>query len=333
MSRVNSIHSFYGVWLITSIGFNLGLGGPLYAAVSQWFVKKRGVAIAFTKIGFSIGGGIMPTILTYLLFMFGWQQMFVIMGILEWMVLLPLSWFFVKPHRPEYYGVLPDGHPAGEELDSSALLKAGEAYAQEAGEVEFTARQAYRTRAFWLTVLAFAIRGMVASVVTMHTIPLLTDAGWDPLSAAAGFGLLVVISLPGRLLAGVLSDRMGVARIRYIFVIGLVGILISFTILLNAGTNVSMLYAFLVVYGVVGLAFPAATHPIILGRYFGRRAYSTIDGTKSLITGLIGIIAPVYAGWVFDVTGSYRGAFSTLYVLVLLGIVVTVFAKPPPRPR
>jgi OFA family oxalate/formate antiporter-like MFS transporter len=143
MSLVNSVFSFYAVWLLTSTGFNLGLGGPLYTAVSQWFVKKRGLAQSLTAAGFSVGGSIMPMIMTYLLFRYGWRGMFIRAGLISWAILLPLSWFFIKPHRPEYYGFLPDGAKVEEGMDTDSMLKAGEAYAHEVGEVEFTARQAY----------------------------------------------------------------------------------------------------------------------------------------------------------------------------------------------
>lgn len=330
MSRVNSLLSYYLFWLLTSIGFNLGLGGPLYAAVSQWFVKKRGLALSITKIGFSVGGSIMPLIMTFLLFIYGWRKMFIIIGLFEWAILLPLSWFFIKPHRPEHYGVLPDGEEVTNlGSDTIDLLKAGEDYAKEVGEVEYTASQAYRTKSFWLTVAAFAIRGMVTGTVNMHTIPLLTDMGMDSVAAAAGLGLLVGISLPGRLIAGILCDKIGIERIRYLLVAGFIGIFVSFFILLNAGTNITMLYAYLIIYGVLGLAFPASIYPIIFGRYFGRKAYSTIDGTRAFITGITGLIAPIYAGWVYDVTGSYRSAFQTLFILTIGAIVVAFFAKPP----
>ncbi len=333
MSRVDSLLCFYITWAVVSFGFNIGLGGAASVAVSQWFVKKRGLARSITGMGFGIGGFIMPVTLTFLLLLYNWREMFIIVGLVSLVILLPLSWFFVKTHGPEYYGVLPDGAKVEGETDTASLLKAGEAYAKEVGEVEFTAKQAYRTKALWLTVAALSIHLMLIGVTDIHTIPFLTDLGMDPLVAAAGAGLSIGVSLPFRLLAGILCDKVGITKIRFLFLAGLVGDLFSFIILLNAGTNVSLLYTYLILYGISNKGFCATMLLLILPRYFGRKEYSIIEGTTSLVWAIGGIVAPIYAGWIYDVTGSYRGIFTALLLLTAAGIVITYLAKPPKPPN
>jgi sugar phosphate permease len=327
MSQVNSLTTFYLYWLIASTGINLGLGGPLFKAITDWFVKKRGLAMSLSKAGFAIGGAIMPTILTVLMTMYGWRHTFVIAGLISWIVILPLSWFFLRPHRPEYYGLLPDGAKVGKEAYNK--LRAGEENTNNVDELEFSARQAFVTRAFWLTGIAFAIRSLVTGVVNVHTIPFLTDMGMDPLAAAAAMGLLVGISLPGRLLGGILSDRFKAEKIRFLFIFGLSGIIVSFVILLNAGTNMLFLYAYIIIYGFIGLGFCSTVIPIMKAQYFGRKSYSTIDGTQTFMNTIAGIISPIYAGWVYDMTKSYISAFTTVLAFVFLAIIIIFFAKPP----
>ncbi|MFC2073120.1 nucleotidyltransferase family protein, partial [Chloroflexota bacterium] len=77
------------------------------------------------------------------------DETFLVAGVVTMVTGLPLVWFFVKPHRPEYYGWLPDGKRVGEEIaaDTEAVIKAGVEYATKStGEVEFTLRQALRGR-------------------------------------------------------------------------------------------------------------------------------------------------------------------------------------------
>ena len=114
-------------WIIASIGFNLGYAGPLDKAVTEWFVKKRGMAITIGRLGRVVGGTVMPPIMTFLLLGYGWRISFVIMGVVTWIIGLPTAWYLIKPRRPEYYGMLPDGEPATT-TDTEELIKIGDEY-------------------------------------------------------------------------------------------------------------------------------------------------------------------------------------------------------------
>ena len=112
----------------------------------------------------------MPIILTFFLLLYNWREMFVLVGIITLIILLPLSWFFIKPHGPEYYGYLPDGVKGKSDVNSASLLKEGDAYAKEIGETQFTIRQAYRTTTLWLTAFAFSIHYFIIGVTNIPTI-------------------------------------------------------------------------------------------------------------------------------------------------------------------
>jgi len=100
-----------------------------------------------------------------------------------------VAWFGVKSHRPEYYGLLPDGaaenvnveKAAGVavnvEKDSETAIKAGADYASRAGRGEFTLRQALRTRTFWISFIAQAFQSLTMPIFSVHLIPHLTDLG------------------------------------------------------------------------------------------------------------------------------------------------------------
>ena len=48
---------------------------------------------------------------------------------------------------------------------------------------------------------------------------------------------------------------------------------------------------------------------------------------------LFGIVAPIYAGWVYDTTGSYITAFVVFAVLLAVAMVLMSFARPPKPPE
>jgi hypothetical protein len=145
MYFMNNLWQYILIWgLIVSMGFNLGTIDPLEKALSDWFVKKRGIALGLGRVGLALGGTFGPPIMTLLLFGYGWRTAFLIAGVFTWIICIPTCWFLVKPHRPEYYGLLPDGDKPKEA--KASLISEGQEYALGVGEVEFTLRQAIKTK-------------------------------------------------------------------------------------------------------------------------------------------------------------------------------------------
>jgi MFS family permease len=114
-------------------------------------------------------------------------------------------------------------------------------------------------------------------------------------------------------------------------ILGLVGIFLSFFILLNSGSNMLLLYLYISIYGSIGLGFCSTVTPIIKSRYFGRKSFTTIHGAQQFLAAIAGIIAPIYAGWVFDITNSYMSVFYTLFILILISALLMFFANPPKK--
>jgi nitrate/nitrite transporter NarK len=67
-------------------------------------------------------------------------------------------------------------------------------------------------------------------------------------------------------------------------------------------------------------------------RYFGRKAFGSIGGTSSMFVTPVGVIAPIYAGWVYDTTGSYMTAFTLFAVLLVVSASILPFIRPPKPP-
>lgn len=333
MYFVNSLWQFYVIWIMTSLGANLGLVDCLDAAMANWFVKRRGLMIGLMRVGIA-GSGLMVAFLSFLLYQFGWRLAFPMLGGGTLLIGIPLTLFFVKSRRPEYYGWLPDGKRVGEEVatDTEATIKAGVDYATEStGEVEFTVRQALRDRAWWICVIGLSLRGMVLSAVTVHTIPLLTDLGMDPIVAGVAMGSMVLLTAPGRVGMGWLGDRVTIGQLRYLVMLGhfleAVGLFI-----LTRATSMTWLWVYIVVYG-LGSGSAIGIWPALRGRYWGRKAFASIMGAMAPFTMITGVIAPVYAGWIYDTTGSYRNAFNILLIFLITSVVVMFFAKPPKPPK
>jgi len=93
----------------------------------------------------------------------------------------------------------------------------------------------------------------------------------------------------------------------------------------------AMIYVWFVIYGFgMGTGFSVMLPMRV--RYFGRKSVGSIMGTARAVTVPIGILAPIFAGWVYDTTGSYIFAFTIIAVLLAVSGVLALLILPPEPP-
>ncbi|MFC2072364.1 MFS transporter [Chloroflexota bacterium] len=332
MNYVNSLWAFYLVWgAIIGTGVNVAFHVPMETAITNWFVKKRGLALGIKHMLTGLAGVLVLPLVAWLIVTQGWRMTCLAGGLLTILVGLPLTWFLLKQHRPEYYGLLPDGATADEQTaDASQMVDRGVEYATEVQEVEFTLRQAMRTPAYWLLIVAHTCHSLVAPTITIHLIPFLTDTGIDPLRAAGMMAIMAFTSLPARLVFAFFADRLKRRHLRFLlggtYFLEAVGITVF---LLNQ--SIAMMYVWFIVYG-SGMGAAWSLGSPVRARYFGRKAFGSIAGFSALFMTPIGIVAPVYAGWVYDTTGNYLTVFTLFAALLAFATVLMVLAIPPKPP-
>jgi len=331
MNYIDSLWGYFIVWgVMVGTGCNIALSIPMDTAITNWFVKRRGVALSIKWMFSGLSGVLVLPLIAWLMTIHGWRVTCFIGGVVMLFLGLPLVWFFVKQRRPEYYGLLPDGASVGDVTDDSLMLDRGVKYAAEVQESEFTLRQAMRTLAFWIIIAAYIPLGLVQGAVNIHLIPLLTDIGYDAVVAASMMAIMVAASIPSRLVGGYLADRVKIGQLRFLMGGALLIQAVGF-LLFRLNQSVPMTYAFLVLYG-IGLGADISLTPLVRARYFGRKAFGSIHGFSMMIMTPIGIAAPIYAGWVYDTTGSYMTAFTLFTVLLAVAAILFPFAIPPKPP-
>jgi MFS family permease len=333
MYFADSAWQYYIFWgVMIGIGQNLGLTIAIDKALSDWFIARRGLAfgIRFAIIGaFQIA--VVP-IVTWLVLAEGWHTTCLIWaGVMS--LGIPLTMIFMKSKRPEYYGLLPDGFTSGEFKASGDkdMLHAGRQYAETFEEREFTVRQAVRTRAFWLMIVGWSCTILVMSGFTIHVVPFLTDMGISETVAGAMLSMMIFCTIPSRFFAGFLADRVPKNRLQLIAAtsvflqgMGLVAFLLH--------QSVATAYVLLILFGFGN----GAVTPVRLsmgGRFFGRKAFASILGIGMFINAPLGFFSPIYAGWIFDTTGSYSVAFLTFAALLIFSSLVLLFIRPPSLPQ
>jgi len=318
----------YGVFIAT--GFSMGFFQAPQAMIANWFFRRRAQALSYLAVGAGLGGATLVPAMGAFMGMAGWRWTAVAVGILMWVVGIPLA--LTLRHRPEDMGQVPDGLPSRDEapaaddqrLPPSAPVERAEA--DERQEVEFTVGQAVRTSTFWTLVLAMAFRSSILSSIVVHQIAHLEDIGIARHTAEAVLGLMIAISIPGRLLFGWLGDRFSKQHL-LAFSSLLQGI--GIFIIANA-TGLAYVWPFLLFYGLAyGGAIPLTQ--ALRADLFGRKVFATVGGLIMPFTTLGGVAGPIFAGYMYDVTDSYRIAFYTFVVLILLSGLTFLFVRPPKR--
>lgn len=332
MNFVNSAWSYYVVWgVVTAVGTNLALTIAVDKALTDWFIRKRGLAFGIRFVIIGICGVIVLPIITWLATTHGWR-----IACMVWAGVMftgvPFSWYFVKQRRPEYYGLLPDGATveSDTQTDTEVMIDRGVEYAADFEEVEFTLRQAIKTPAYWLMTLSWISAMVVGGAINIHCIPFLTDMGIDETVAGGMMAMMVFFTIPARFIGGLLADRVRKNRLQYLvaaaFLFQAVGI---GAFLLNQ--SIPMVYVFLILFG-FGSGAPVSLRLAIGGRFFGRKAFASIQGSSMIFAAPAALLAPVYAGWVYDTTGNYITAFTLFAGLAALSAALMCLVRPPKPP-
>ena len=304
MSRMESPWQLYLLYgLFVGIGFSTHDVITL-STVTRWFVKRRGTMTGLVKVGTGAGQFIVPLIATALIAAFGWRDAYLIIGAVSLVVIVALAQLMKRD--PQGIGLLPDG---------DSHYRRNSTYLTEVRSLPL--RTAARTIQFWTICLAeFAIFFCLLTTI-VHIVPHARDQGLPPVSAAAVLATIGAVSMLGRIVMGAANDRIGGKRSLSICFI----ILISSLVWLQMADNTWMLFFFAVIYGFAHGGLFTVMSPTV-AELFGTGSHGLLFGTI-LFSGTIGgSVGPLLAGYVFDVTGSYRMAFIALTTLALIGLVL-----------
>ena len=314
-SFVDSIPSFFFAFIMIALGSSLGGWATLMVSIVNWFDRHRATAVAWSQMGFSLGG-LSVWIIAYGLENLGWQAMAFISGVAILLIAGPLVQVF--RHRPEEIGEYPDGiKPEADEDASSA-----------SGVLSFTWQQASREPSFWLISAGHGLSLLTVSSLLMHLIPhLIHGLGYELQPAAFIFGMMTAVQLAGLFLGGYLGDRFNK---RLICVACMVSHFVGLIAIAYAD-NIFWVILFILAHGLAwGIRGPLMV--ALRADYFGPKSFGTIMGISSLIVMIGMTTGPVFCGWMYDIYGNYERAFTIMASVSLLGSICFWFATPPKAP-
>lgn len=314
------IGSFRGFFIFYGIVAALGMGGttvPLFAVLtSKWFEKGRGLAVSLGLTGSCVGQFVLVPVFTILVLRYGWRISYFFMGLVMLIIITTLAFLVIKGD-PHDLGLKPWGHTNEVKLRKEGDKKPAALESRDLGLTD-----AMKTYSFWLFVAFMFICGSGDFMVTTHLIPMVTDYNIPVTTAGNMLAWLGLMSLPGILIAGPLSDKIG-TKIP-IFLTFLLRFVLF--ILILKYQNLVSFYIFACAFGFT-LLITAPLNAILVGRLYGFSHIGLISGFITTIHHLGGGFLAYVAGEVFDRTGSYRLIFILSAVMVLIAALCTVLIK------
>jgi MFS family permease len=157
----------------------------------------------------------------------------------------------------------------------------------------------------------------------LHIVPYAIDSGMTPLGAATLLTLIGIFGIGGRLVSGLVSDKLGIKPV----IVFCLLVLALGTVWIAFHKDVWTFYSFACIYGVVYSGF--VTMMVRIARQvFGAKALGSIFGALMVSDGIGFGVGPWLAGYVFDVTGSYRASFIAVTCGLIAAAILTLVVKP-----
>lgn len=316
-SQITTEFQLFGALAIIALGSALSGFLSVTTAVVRWFERKRARALALSSMGFALGGMMAPAVV-FLLERIGWRWTVALAGVL----VLVIGW----PATSVFGGFPADRGEHVDGVDPADVVD--EFRAEGVSDVHLTAREAIRTRAFWMISLGHGAALLVVSAVIAHLSLYLTiEQNFSLQKASLVGGAVPAFQVIGMMVGGQLGDRVNKRLMASIAMLGhMIGLL-----LLTFAVSDLMVWAFVPLHGLAwGIRGPLMQ--ALRADYFGSTFFGQIMGYSSLIVmfGMVG--GPLLAGFLADVTGSYQLGFTIIALIAGVSLMFFVLATPPNRP-
>jgi len=306
------IVALYAVLL--GLGFTLAgsLGGQTLAA--KWFRGRRGLAIGVVSLGSSIGGALLPLLVTALTGAFDWRTAHRILAVFTAGAIIPLSWLVIR-NSPEAAGIEPDPEsPLSRESAASGAHR------------EWSYGDILRDRTFWLIVAGILPPALAFAGFMANLRPYAADIGIPAEASGTLMSVVAVAMVGSKLAVGALADRMD---LRLVYWGTAIPLMAAMAIMIGHPSYAVML-------AVAALAgFTGGSHMALLGAIvgvrFGPASFGKVAGLLMPFLTLSALGA-VISGRVFDAFQSYDPALE-FYIAGTLVAAAGMFFLPVRRAR
>lgn len=295
LSMMNNLGMFYFFYILNALGYVFGGPLPCQVLISRWFEKNRGKAMGIAYLGIGTGGAVVPLISTTLEKNLGWHLALTSVGVLVILFSFPLA-FFLKETPREPVAVT----RKKPEIPVSGILK---------------------NRNFYLLAIGSMCSIGAVGGVNQHLKLYLRDHDFSQSNSATIMSLVLLSSLAGRVLMGMLAD---VFPRKYVMILIYLIVGASIPLLLMPDFP-GRLYIFAVIFG-IGLGGDYMIIPLMAGDLFGVRMLGRVMGIILVADGIAESLSPMMVGALYnEALKSYTTGFIVLIFIALTGALIVSF--------
>jgi MFS family permease len=313
--------------LYVTIGVMVGAGSVCLGYSGQslflpnWFIRRRGLAMGLAFAGVGIGSVTLLPWVQKMIEQTGWRTACTAMGLLVLVVLAPINLLVRK--RPQDIGLEPDGDASA---STGSVKPTSNVVDPVWAGIEWTLMRAVRTGRFWWLALGYFCGLYIWYAVQVHQTKYLLDLGFSPAVAVWALGLVSLLGIPGQILLGHASDRIGR---EWIWAASCAGFAICFAALIVLKYVPALLLVYVMVFtqGALGYGLTSIMGAVVLEIFQGPH-YGSIFGTVMLVSLAGAAAGPWLTGLLHDLTGSYTLAFSIAIGVSLLSAIAIWRAGP-----
>jgi MFS family permease len=289
-------------------GLSVGLAAgsfyvPLTALTARWFTQHRSLAVALVSAGLAIGSAVIAPLARWIILTHDWRFALLVLAAIAWAVILPAALLLRPP-------------PVTQPANLGAIA---------AAVPDMSLAKALRTPQFAAIALAFFMCCTAHSGPIFHMVTYAVDCGVPDMAAATVLGVAGLGALSGRVLCGLIADRVGAKRT---LVAGLAVQAVAVGLYL-AAHDLTSLYAVAALFGFsYGGVMPL--YAILVREYFPAAIMGSVFGVAMMVSTLGMAIGPWAGGWLFDTFGSYAWMYVASFGIGI-GAVAIAFTVRAPR--
>jgi len=312
------MYLFFG--LLGGLGLAFSEFLPLTTVINHWFIHRRSMALGFLFASGGLAGLVMPPLISSLISGIGWRTAWVVLAGLHLVLGVVFAGLLIR-NNPEEEGQVPDGQANSEQRALPGTPAPKLVYCTKE---DWRLRDAVGTPALWIIWILFAAFLFTTMMLITHQVAYLQDLQYSPSAAAAALGLMLGMSILGRILSGFLGTRF---EGRYLAAAFMASLGLGIISLLNANKTVcTYLYSILSGIGVGGMI---VLLPNVLSAYFGRKHFAQIVGWTIPVVTLVSAVSPMLAGFFYDKAGSYLLPFAATAAFLLACSFLALLIRPP----
>lgn len=283
--------------IMVAAGVGYGMLNPTTAkAVISWFPRRqRATVVGIKQVGLPLGGALGALVMPPLALSVGWRAAVIISAAAS-AVLCALTWLLYRD-------------PPRSALEPAAVAL------ESLGEV-------LRSRDLWLVAVSTLVFAGVQTAFMAFFVLYLRDAVGVPLLTAAYYLVLAqTTGMAGRVVFGVLSDRVFGGRRRVVLMIAGLGSAVCALLLAGTGpgTGAWLLVPLALCFGFFGIGWNGVQHTL-MAELAGPRGAGTAIGLGLAISSLGVTICPPLFGLAVEHAGGFGVAWALLAVSMALAL-------------